>query len=356
MKKVLIVFGGVSSEHDVSLISARSVIENIPRDKFDVLTLGITKDGRWYLYTGDSDKLPESKWLEDESKLTTAVVSPDRSVHGITVLSDSGAENIYIDAVFPVLHGKNGEDGTIQGLFTLAGIPFVGCDTLSSAMTMDKAITNTIADYAGIAQAKWLGSTAFDYNKAPESFEEQCASYLGFPCFVKPANAGSSVGVTKANNAEELTKAIALAFEHDGKIVVEEGIDGSEVECAVIGNEDTYAPVVGEIVPCNDFYDFDAKYVANSSELHIPARFSEEKRNEVSIAARKVFSALGCSGLSRVDFFVRKSDNAVLFNEINTIPGFTSISMYAKLLMADGMTFSEITEKLIDLAIEKWSD
>lgn len=350
MKKVLVLFGGVSSEHDVSLVSASYVISNIPRDKYDVRMMGITNDGKWLLYSGDPQKLPEDKWLEDESLLTPAVLSPDRGHHGL-IFADGSTE--YIDVLFPVLHGRNGEDGTMQGLFQLSGIPFVGCDALSSAVCMDKAMTNTIADSSGIAQAKWRCFDRYSYRKAPEKLLGDAVWYLGFPIFVKPANAGSSVGISKANDYKELTDAIEEAFRFDEKVVLEEGIDGYEVECAVLGNGDPIASVLGEIVPCNDFYDYDAKYLANKTELHIPARLPEKKQNEVRDAAVKAYRALGCSGLARVDFFVRKSDGAVLLNEPNTLPGFTSISMYPKLFAASGIPYAELLDRLITLAFER---
>lgn len=354
MKRVLILFGGVSSEHEVSLRSARSVIDCVDRAKWEVLTVGITKDGQWFLYEGASENIQNGTWFEDPS-VVPAVISPDRSVHGLTVCRENGAENIRVDVVFPVLHGKNGEDGTMQGLLELAGIPFVGCDALSSAMTMDKAISNTIADHIGMPQAKWLGITKSEYEKDAAAFRNKCVEYLGFPLFVKPANAGSSVGITKVNSAAELECAMTLAFAHDKKVVLEEGIDGSELECAVIGNDDPEAPMVGEVVPCNEFYDYEAKYIANESELHIPARVSPEIFDTVRREACRIYRALGCSGLSRADFFLRRSDNRVLFNEINTIPGFTSISMYSKMLVAAGIPYSEIVDRLLELALEKWS-
>lgn len=353
MKKALILFGGVSSEHDVSLVSAQSVINNVPKDKYELVLVGITKDGRWFLYEGEADNLPEDKWLLDESKLTPAVISVDRADHGIIVLGEK-TEKIRIDVVFPVLHGKNGEDGTVQGLLQVAGIPFVGCDMLASACCMDKVITNTLADNAGIPQAKWLGLKEYEYNQNKEYFIEKSKKYLGYPVFVKPANAGSSVGVSKATDDASLEKAIEIAFKEDSKLVLEEGIVGKEVECAVLGNENPIASVVGEIVPANDFYDYEAKYINAASELHIPARLSEEKINEVRFAAINAYKALGCSGLSRVDFFVRESDGAVMLNEPNTIPGFTSISMYPKLFGASGIGYSDLIDKLFNYAIEKW--
>ncbi len=354
MKHVLVLFGGVSSEHEVSLRSAAAVTDHIDRSRWTVSTVGITKDGKWFLYTGGTDKIADGSWLGDTANLTPAALSPDRGVHGLTVCAPDGVRHVRVDVVFPVLHGKNGEDGTMQGFLQLAGIPFVGCDALSSAMSMDKAVSNTIADHIGVPQAKWLGITRTAYAQDAQSFRKKCADYLGFPLFVKPANAGSSVGVTKVCAPQALDDALQTAFAEDRKVVLEEGIDGIELECAVIGNETPEAPMVGEITPCNDFYDYEAKYVAADSELHIPARVDDETFRTVQQDACRIYRALGCSGLSRVDFFRRNSDGKVLFNEINTIPGFTSISMYAKMLVAAGWTFGGIVERLLTLALEKW--
>ena len=352
MKNVLVVFGGCSSEHDVSTVSAFSVLSNLSTEKYNVFMMGISKDGNWYLYEGDKSLLPEDKWLES-GKITAAAVSPDRSVHGITVFRQNGYENIYIDVAFPVLHGKNGEDGTIQGLFQLAGIPFVGCDMASSAVSMDKIFTNTIADKNGIEQAKWDYITKYDMENGTKSLDN-IAENLGYPIFVKPANAGSSVGISKAHNRDELYAAVDLALVHDTRILFEEFIDGYEVECAVLGNDVLITGVVGQITPANEFYDYDAKYANAASMLNIPALISESDRNRVSEKAKETFKALGCSGFSRVDFFVTKSGNRILFNEINTIPGFTSISMYPKMLDAAGIDYQSLCDRLLDLAEEKW--
>lgn len=349
MKKVLVLFGGVSSEHDVSVTSASYVIKNIPTDKYEVVMMGITKEGEWFLYSGSPDALPEDNWLKDTANLTPAVLSPDRSHHGIIV---NGKTVEKIDIVFPVLHGKNGEDGTMQGLLALSGIPFVGCDTLASAMCMDKAVTNTVADYFGIAQAKWRCVQRHSFEKNPDPALNEAIAYLGFPIFVKPANAGSSVGISKAKSKEELSEAINKAFVHDPKVVLEEGIVGHEVECAVLGNEEPIASTVGEIEPCNEFYDYDAKYFADS-KLHIPALIDEAKIEEVRKAACNAYKALGCSGLARVDFFVRESDGAVLLNEPNTLPGFTAISMYPKLFAASGIPYADLLDRLLILAEER---
>lgn len=351
-QKVLVLFGGSSSEHDVSLSSASSVIKNIPEEKYDIVKMGITKDGRCYIYNGSPDMLPEGKWLEDKENLEPAVISCDRSHHGIIRLSD-GAEIEKIDVVFPVLHGKNGEDGTMQGLLEISGIPYVGCNTVASAICMDKAATNAMADFYGIPQAKWTSFEKYAYSANKSALLASAAEKLGFPIFVKPANAGSSVGISKAKNLEELEAACEKAFEHDKKLVLEEGVIGMEVEVAVLGNDEPVASVVGEVVPCNEFYDYDAKYLANESELHIPARLPEDKLKAVQEAAVNAYRSLGCSGFTRVDFFVRESDGKIMLNEPNTIPGFTSISMYPKLFAASGIPYSELLDRLLTLALER---
>lgn len=352
MENVLVVFGGCSSEHDVSVVSASSVLGSIDKSKYNIFMMGITKDGKWYLYDGPVDALPEDKWLTVGSR-KTAFVSPDREVHGITVFDGDTYKNIRIDIAFPVLHGKNGEDGTIQGLFQLAGIPYVGCDMTSSAVSMDKILTNTVADKNCIAQAKWDYITRYEFDSGIKSLEE-IEKNLGYPIFVKPANAGSSVGISKAHDFEELKAALALAFKHDTRVLFEEFIDGFEVECAVLGNDEVMTGVVGQITPANEFYDYDAKYSNAASLLNIPALVSKETRDEISKEAVKVFKALGGSGFSRVDFFVTKKDNRVLFNEINTIPGFTSISMYPKMIEAAGISYTELCDRLLSLAKERW--
>lgn len=352
MKKALIIFGGASSEHFVSCVSASYVISNIPTDKYDVVTVGITRDGEWYLYEGDVSLLPEDKWLTS-GKCTKAVLSPDRKDKSLIVFRDGKTEKIKIDVAFPVLHGKNGEDGTIQGLFELSGIPYVGSDCCSSACCMDKAITNTLADSAEICQAKWLSCIKEEYPSIKDGFLKKAEEYLGYPIFVKPANAGSSVGVSKAVDRASLEKAMEVAFKEDRKVVLEEFIDGFEVECAVLGNADAQAMTVGQIKPANEFYDYEAKYENDNSELYIPAHIPEETIEEVRRMAVRVYKELGCSGLSRVDFFVTKKDGRVVFNEINTIPGFTPISMYAKLCEYSGISYSQLVDRLLMLAQER---
>ncbi len=352
-KKVLVLFGGVSSEHEVSRTSASSVIKNIPADKYDVVAMGITKDGRSFVFSGSPDLMPDGKWETDEANLVPAVISPDRSHHGIIRLGKNGAEIEKVDVVFPVLHGKNGEDGTMQGLLEISGIPYVGCNTAASAICMDKAFTNAMADFNGIPQAKWTAFDKYAYSVNKEELLKGAADKLGFPIFVKPANAGSSVGISKAKDIDSLAKACEKAFEHDKKVVLEEGIIGMEVECAVMGNDNPVASVVGEVVPCNEFYDYEAKYLANESELHIPARLSDEMLKAVQDAAVNAYRALGCSGFTRVDFFVREGDGKIMLNEPNTIPGFTSISMYPKLFAASGVPYAELLDRLINYALER---
>ena len=344
-----VIFGGVSSEHDISCISAKGIVSNIDYSKYNLILLGITKDGRWFIFNDNIELLPEDKWLNSKS-LVPAYISPDSSVHGIVTAK---GEIIKLDCVFPVLHGKNGEDGTVQGLLQLAQIPYVGCDATSSGVCMDKAVANAVADAFGINQAKWCAFTQYDFNKNRQECIDTAVNKLGFPIFVKPANAGSSVGITKAHDVPELIEAMNVAFNEDKKAVLEEFIDGHEVECAVLGNEEPIAAEVGEIKAAAEFYDFDAKYNNLASELCIPADIDLEKRNEVKAQAVKAYKALGCEGMSRVDFFVRNSDGAVLLSEINTIPGQTPISMYPKLFEAAGVPYKELIDRLIGCALSR---
>lgn len=350
MKNILILFGGKSSEYEVSLQSAYSVIMNIPKDKYTVTLLGITKDGNWLLFEGDADKIPSNEWLNDNC--TKAAISTDFGDSSVIVYRDNGNEKIKVDACFPVLHGKNGEDGTVQGLLELAGIPYVGCNTLASAMCMDKGVTNMTADYAQIPQAKWLSILTDDYYDNKDAFVDACVEKLGLPVFIKPANAGSSVGISKAKTREDIYTAMDIAFKEDSKVVAEENIDGREVECAVLGNSKPVASVIGEIKPESEFYDYEAKYINGTSKLCIPAEISQEKSDDIRSLAVRAYKAMGCAGLSRVDFFIRNNDGKVLFNEINTLPGFTSISMYSKLFEASGIPYGELVDRLINLALE----
>ncbi len=347
-----VIFGGVSSEHEVSLMSAASIIENLSPEKYDVVKVGITKQGKWLLYTGPVSGLTDGTWEAPEHTVP-AFLSPDPSVHGLVMLQDGGAQVTRLDCVFPALHGKNGEDGTMQGLFQLSGIPYVGCNTPASAICMDKAVTHTLLSAANIEQAHYLWFYADRFDAAPDTIKKKIEARLSFPVFVKPANAGSSVGVSKVEKPEDLDRAIRKAAAEDSKVVVEEGVRGQEIECAVLGNRDAEASIVGEIGASAEFYDYDDKYVNGTSQLYIPARLGEDAAEQVRQTAVRAYRLLGCSGLARVDFFVTEGDNRVVLNEINTLPGFTSISMYPKLWMACGLTYGELLDRLIELAFAK---
>lgn len=353
--KLAVLFGGQSSEHEVSLVSAYSVLTNIPKDKYDVMCIGITKKGHWLYYPGEYEDIKTGEW-ENNPDCCTAVISPDSMNKGIIVFgNDDSAIVRRVDAVFPVLHGMNGEDGTVQGLCTLAGLPCVGCDMTSSAACMDKSITHNILDAAGIKTAPHVSlmrDCLADIDEACRSTEEKLG---GYPMFVKPATAGSSVGVTRAADRESLKSGIKIAFSHSSKVVVEAEIVGKEVECAVLGNGvDLIASIPGQITPAEEFYDYDAKYKLGTSVLDIPAKISEEETARLREIAKKAYHAIGCSGFSRVDFFVTDTD--IILNEINTIPGFTPISMYPKLMDNMGIPYPELLDRLITLAIERTSE
>ena len=346
-----VIFGGVSSEHEVSRMSVTSILENLSNERYEVHMVGITKEGRWLLYTGPVEDILSGAW--EQGPVTPAFLSPDPSVHGLVALRDGKAETIHVDVIFPALHGKNGEDGTIQGLFQLSGIPYVGCDTESSAICMDKAVTHSLLSSADIEQAHYLWFYADRFDAAPDTIKNKIQARLDFPVFVKPSNAGSSVGVSKVERPEDLDQAIRKAAREDKKVVVEEGITGQEVEVAVLGNRDCDASIVGEIGASAQFYDYDDKYINGTSQLYIPAHIPQEVSEKIRQTAVRAYRLLGCSGLARVDFFVTAGDNRVILNEINTLPGFTSISMYPKLWMAMGLSYRELLDKLIELALQR---
>lgn len=349
-----IIFGGKSSEHQVSRVSAQAIINNMSKDKYDIHMIGITKCGEWFLFTGKNEEVANGEWEKSLLK-KRAFISPDSAVKGITIADDDGTfEIIKLDVVIPVLHGKNGEDGTVQGLLELSEIPFVGCDTTSSAACMDKVITNCMLSYCGISKPAFNWFYAYEFeNDSDKIIEETEKIIKKYPMFVKPANAGSSVGVSKANNRNELIEGIKIAAKQDGKILIEEGIVGKEVECAVLGNINPIASVVGEIAPSNNFYDYEAKYLSNSSKLFIPAEIPKDISEKIRDTALSAYKIMGCSGLSRVDFFVEEGSMRVLLNEINTFPGFTDISMYPKLMEKIGIGFSDLIDRLIDFALRQ---
>jgi len=347
---VVILFGGQSSEHEVSRISAQSVLENLDNDKYDILPVGITKKGEWLPYRGEYKYIGSGEWEEiarsEFKKNREYIADKFPSVENFLAEICGGP----IDIVFPVLHGANGEDGSIQGLLELAGIPYVGCNILSSAVGMDKAVSKVIFEHAGLNQARYIVVKRNDIYNSISDIQQKVHSAIGYPCFVKPSNSGSSVGISKVREPDGLLKALEVAAKYDRKILVEEFIDGREVECAVLGFDSPIASTVGEIIPCNEFYDYEAKYINPDSKILVPADLDRETMETVRADAVTAFKAIDCGILARVDFFVEKMTGKVYINEINTMPGFTSISMYPKLWEASGISYRELLQKLIELS------
>ena len=365
MKKirVTVLFGGQSSEHEVSRVSAQCVLENIDKNRFEIQTIGITKDGEWLKYEGDTSLIGSGKWEEAarnqlRGKIEKGVSGKDivkaPTCKELISLNDGYNNDELVDVVFPVLHGPNGEDGSVQGLLQLADVPYVGCNILSSAAGMDKEFSKLVFNNAGIPQADYIKVMRSEIDEQTDDLIRRVTEKLGWPCFVKPANAGSSVGVSKVKRPEDLLTALKYAARYDSKILIEEYIKGREVECAVLGNDNPIASTVGEVLPCNEFYDYNAKYIDGKSEIIIPADLEQGIIEKIREYAVRAFKALGCSGLSRVDFFVEESGRVVL-NEINTMPGFTDISMYSKLWEASGIPYSELITRLIELAFESYN-
>ena len=348
---VCILFGGISPEHDVSLRSAESVLMNMDSEKYNIFPVGITKEGQWILFgSNDYSMLPGGNWLQcpDNRKAT---ISPVRG-EGLLIFDNDTVIREKIDVVFPVLHGENGEDGAMQGLLQMAGIPYVGPHVSASAVAMDKTLTKLVADNAGVKQAAWQLVRSTELAAHMEQIVARLEEKFSYPMFVKPAGTGSSVGVSKAADRDALCAALTHAGQFDSKILVEEFINGREIEVAVMGNDSPVASVCGEIDSGAEFYDYDAKYVTDTSVAYIPARISEEVEEFVREEAVKIYQAIGCQGLSRVDFFVTYDDERVVFNEINTLPGFTSISMYPKLFGASGIAYGDLIDNLLNLALE----
>ena len=353
MKKlsVCILFGGMSPEHDVSLRSAESVLNNIDHSKYNVIPVGITREGKWIIFGGkDYSELPAGTWLNNPANCRGAI-SPVRG-EGLFRFEEDCVVRERIDVVFPVMHGENCEDGALQGLLKLAGIPYVGPHVAASAVSMDKTLTKLVVDQAGVPQAAWHLVRKNEVKSHMNQVIAALEAKFQYPMFVKPAGTGSSVGVSKAANREALDKALHEAAKFDEKILVEEFINGREIEVAVMGNSSPVASCCGEIDSGAEFYDYEAKYVTDTSTAYIPARISEEVEEQVRELAVQVYSAIGCQGLSRVDFFVTYEDNRIVFNEINTLPGFTSISMYPKLFDASGIPYSQLIDQLLELALE----
>jgi D-alanine-D-alanine ligase len=349
--KLAVIFGGMSTEHDISIVSGVSIIKNLNKEKYDLYPIYIDKDGNWYRYT---------KTIEDMQ-----IPKVGETVSEIEKITDLVGYLKNMDCIFPVLHGLYGEDGTIQGLFELLRIPYVGCKVLASSISMDKAYTKIICEKAGLEQADYIYVREHDgkYIYVDKKFNESIYSLsdlisiieekIKYPMFIKPSNSGSSVGVNKATNSNELKNAIEYAVKFDKKVLIEEGIDGREVECAVLGNEDVIAGCVGEVEPADEFYSFDAKYNDIGSKITIPANISKELEEKIKNIAIKAFKAVNGKGLARIDCFIEKGTNRVLISEINTLPGFTTISMYPKLFEASGIKYEDLLDKLIDLAMEE---
>ena len=347
-ENLVVIFGGRSSEHEVSCISVQTVAKGVDLEKYNMTLVGITKDGRW-LKADNIESIADGSWYDSK---VTAVISPDTR-RELIVFSDAGVERQKVDVIFPVLHGMYGEDGTIQGLFEMADIPYVGCGVLASAASMDKFYTKIIVDRIGVSQARFVPVLAEDFSDI-DSAMDRVEAELDYPVFVKPSKAGSSKGVNKATDRASLLYALNEAVKHDNKILVEETIVGRELECGVLGYKDnTKASGVGEILAAAEFYDFDAKYNNAESRTVIGADIPKEAENEIREDAVKIFKALDGFGLSRVDFFLENGTNRVVFNEINTLPGFTGISMYPMLWNAQGYDIKTLVTTLIEMAKER---
>ncbi len=351
MKKIKlgVIFGGRSGEHEVSLVSAASIMGALDRSRFDVVPIGISKEGRWYVGDGVMDFFKSGR---ADGEIHPAVLLPD--AEGGLLTWAEGKEEVKLDAAFPVLHGPYGEDGTVQGLLELSDFPYVGCGVLASSLAMDKVISKEIFEAKGLPTVKYIWFFGAIWEEERESLIEKIEAKLRYPLFVKPANLGSSVGIYKVKDRGELADTIPLSMQYDRKILVEEGVlDAREIEVSVLGNDDPIASVPGEIIPSGEFYDYDAKYVDGKSTDVIPAELPDKVSEKIREIAVSAFRAVDGSGMARVDFLVNKKTNEIFLNELNTIPGFTSISMYPKLMEASGIPYSELLSRLVDLAFER---
>lgn len=345
-KTVAVIFGGKSTEYEVSLQSVYSVLENINRRKFDVIPIGITREGKWYHYIGKTEKIADNTWFTNDEEIFPVTVSLESEKKGFLEFSQEQYTFLPVDLVFPVLHGRNGEDGTLQGLFALAGIPAVGCDTLSSALCMDKDRAHKLVSLAGISVPKSIAFQSFQLEAALQKIETQ----LQYPLFVKPVRAGSSFGITKVMEKKELAAAIKRAFAYDTEVIVEEAVEGFEVGCAVLGIEELTVGRADEIALSDGFFDYTEKYTLQSSKIYMPARISQETEKEIQNAAVRIYRALGCTGFARVDMFYTPSGE-IVFNEVNTIPGFTSHSRYPNMMKGIGLSFAEMLDRLMGLYV-----
>lgn len=345
-KKIAVIFGGNSTEYEISLQSVAAVLENINRDKFEIIPIGITRNGEWYHYTGIIEKIADNTWFLDERSLYPVTVSLNRSKREFVEFKAGEFSVINFDLAFPILHGKNGEDGTLQGLFELAGIPVVGCNMLSSALCMDKNRAHKLVSLAGISVPK---SVTFKKSDIETALREISAE-LDCPLFVKPVRAGSSFGITKITEKHELKAAIEFAFKYDAEVIVEEAIDGFEVGCAILGIDELIVGRVDEIELSSGFFDYTEKYTLKTSKIHMPARINIKEEKRIQDAGIVIYRTLGCSGFARVDMFYTPSGE-IVFNEVNTIPGFTSHSRYPNMMKGIGLSFADLLDKLIGLYV-----
>ncbi len=343
-KKIAVVFGGYSTEYSVSLQSAYAVLTHINSKKYEVIPIGISRMGDWFRYSGSYEKIKNDTWLEDRENLTSVVISHNRSIRGILELTPAGNRITKLDAAFPVLHGKNGEDGSVQGLLELTGIPLIGCNTLSSALCMDKDKAHQIVHHAGISVPR----SVVIKQPVRKDILFSAVQGLRYPLFVKPVRAGSSFGITKIQGKDELLQAVSLAFEHDSEVIIEENVEGFEVGCAILGDSDLLIGRVDEIELTDGFFDYTEKYTLKSSKIHMPARIDASCEKRIQESAEIIYKALGCSGFARVDMFLTPSGE-IVFNEVNTIPGFTSHSRYPNMMKGIGLSFKDLLDKLIGL-------
>ncbi len=343
-KRIAVIFGGHSSEYEVSLQSAFSVLQNMNENKFEVFPVGITREGEWYHYTGGLEQIRDNSWAEEKENLHSVAVSQSRPAPGFLVFDGDGCRRIPVDLVLPVLHGRNGEDGTLQGLFELAGIPVAGCGTLSSALCMDKDRAHKLVGLAGIAVPKAVAFRQADQEAACRKVKES----LSCPLFVKPLRAGSSLGITRITKMQELFSAVEFAFTYDTEVIVEEEVDGSEVGCAILGDEVLTVGRVDEVALSGSFFDYTEKYTLQSSRIYMPARVERKTEERIQETAVAIYRTLGCSGFARVDMFYTSSGE-IVFNEVNTIPGFTSHSRYPNMMKGIGLSFTEVLDKLLSL-------
>lgn len=352
-KTVLLMFGGRSGEYEVSLVSASAVLRNIPTDKYDVITAGITREGRWFIYDGDADSIEDGSWCEREG-LVPFAVCPDYGKGELILFEADAVRRVHVDVCLPVIHGTQGEDGTLQGVFEIAGIPVCGCTSETSAICMDKASAKMILTDRAIRCAADVVLTARMWEEKRDRLIERAERELRYPIFVKPSRSGSSVGITRVSRREELDGAVSEALRWDNKVLLEEYINGREIETAVFVSSDGEITVseCGEIDPGSEFYDYEAKYKSDCASYFIPARLEERIKDEVRSTAKRAAQILDIRGLSRIDFFVT-DHSTVYLNEINTMPGFTPISMYPKLMLHSGMSFASLVEEIIEEAINR---